>query len=93
MYVIAIYEIDRCYGGPEEGGWWVDSGDLRRIVRVTGSEESAYRIAGRVNGWLDRLQRDQRDVGSVLYCGGRYSAAVYRDVAPAFYPEERAHYE
>ena len=21
---ISIYEVDRCYGGPEEGGWWYD---------------------------------------------------------------------
>jgi hypothetical protein len=24
MAVVTIYGIDRCYGGPEEGGWWYD---------------------------------------------------------------------
>jgi len=24
-FVVAIHEIDRCYGGPEEGGWYYDA--------------------------------------------------------------------
>lgn len=23
IYSIAAYEVDRAYGGPEEGGWWL----------------------------------------------------------------------
>jgi hypothetical protein len=23
--VITEYSVDRCYGGPEEGGWWFDN--------------------------------------------------------------------
>jgi hypothetical protein len=29
---VAVYAIDRCYGGPEEGGWWYDTGDLVEVV-------------------------------------------------------------
>lgn len=29
---IAVYEIDRVYGGPEEGGWWRDVGHLVACV-------------------------------------------------------------
>lgn len=25
---VVVYEIDREYGGPEEGGWWYDTGRL-----------------------------------------------------------------
>ena len=25
-YTVAIYLCDRAYGGPEEGGWWYDTG-------------------------------------------------------------------
>lgn len=28
MWTVAAYEVTRCYGGPEEGGWWYDAGDL-----------------------------------------------------------------
>ena len=31
-YVVAFYEIDRRYGGPEEGGWWYDCGALLRAL-------------------------------------------------------------
>lgn len=24
-YYVAVYEVSRCYGGPEEGGWYFDS--------------------------------------------------------------------
>jgi len=24
---VNVYEVDRNYGGPEEGGWWYDSGE------------------------------------------------------------------
>lgn len=38
-YVLAFYDIDRAYGGPEEGGWWYDTGQLVRVWRTLKSEE------------------------------------------------------
>lgn len=32
--ILAFYEIDRSYGGPEEGGWYFDSGTFVRAMRV-----------------------------------------------------------
>ncbi len=29
-----VYLIDRAYGGPEEGGWWYDTGERVRIIRT-----------------------------------------------------------
>lgn len=92
-YVLAFYEIDKAYGGPEEGGWWYDTGRLVRIARTFKSEERAYRAARRANSLLDRLQWKLRPVSSVAYDGGRFSASVYKDVAPNHYPEHRPHYE
>lgn len=92
-YVVAFYEIDRVYGGPEEGGWWYDTGALVRVFRVVRSEVRAYSIARRANALLDRLQRGKRSVGSVAYEGGRYEAAVYERTAPDHYPEQRPRYE
>ena len=92
-YVVAFYEVDREYGGPEEGGWWFDSGVLRRIVKVCKSEDEAYRVARRANTLLDVLQRDLPSVSSVLYTGGRYRAYVSENTAVVFYPESRPYYE
>src|SRR5262245_8867054 len=92
-YLLAFYEIDRAYGGPEEGGWWFDTGQLVRVSKVFRSEDAAYRACGRANILLRLVQRSRRDVGSVLYDGGRYAAQVFEDTAPAFYPEARPRYE
>lgn len=92
-YIVAFYEIDRAYGGPEEGGWWYGCGTLRRVTAVTKSKEKAHQIAGRANDLLHHLQRNQRSVGSVLYSGGRFEARVYKDTAPPGYPQEIPYYE
>ncbi len=92
-YVVALYEIDRAYGGPEEGGWWYDCGELRRVLRVVPGADAAYDLAARANRLMERLQRGKRDVGSVIYAGGRYAAEVFEETAPRAFPETRPHYE
>lgn len=92
-HIVAFYEIDRAFGGPEEGGWWYDCGELRRVLRVLPSADAAYDLAARANRLMDRLQRHKRDVGSVIYTGGRYAACVFEDTAPRAFPETRPHYE
>ena len=92
-YIVALYEIDRAYGGPEEGGWWYDCGELRRVLRVVPTADAAYDLAARANWLMDRLQHGRRDVGSMAYTGGRYSACVFEDTAPRAFPETAPHYE
>jgi len=92
-YVVAFYRIDREYGGPEEGGWYYDSGSLIRVSRVTFDEAEAMRIVARANDLLRFLQRHKRPVGSVVYAGDRYQARVYRNNAPDYYPQETPYYE
>lgn len=31
MLVLCVWSISRAYGGPEEGGWWYDTGELEHI--------------------------------------------------------------
>ena len=40
-YIIALYEIDRAYGGGEEGGWWFDTGELVDSVLYDGGRYTA----------------------------------------------------
>ena len=56
-YVVAFYAVDRAYGGPEEGGWWFDTGELVRLHRVCLTEAAAARLAVRANRLLDLVQR------------------------------------
>ena len=92
-YVVAFYEVDQQYGGPEEGGWWYDSGFLKRVFRVCKSEEEAYKYARRANDLLNVIQKDLPSVTSVLYDGGRYRAWVYDNNAPWVYPANKPYYE
>jgi hypothetical protein len=92
-YRIAVYELDRAYGGPEEGGWWYDTGERVRIIeRDFADYETACAACRRCNDWLDTLQRGARPVSSVAYRGGRYGTRVFRN-PPAFYPQHRPIYE
>jgi len=92
-YVVAIYLCDQAYGGPEEGGWWFDTGRLERVLRVFRSAEPAYAYARRANRLLHVLvNRDRREITSVL-SEGRYHAETHEDVAPQSYPDTRPHYE
>lgn len=36
LWVIAVYDTERVYGGPEEGGWWYTQGTLVGISDVGG---------------------------------------------------------
>ena len=92
-HIVAIYAIDRAYGGPEEGGWWYDTGTLERIVAIRHSEEGAFELARRADRLLSHIERDRRDIGSMAYGGERHAAEVFETTAPRFFPEERPHYE
>lgn len=94
-YLVAVYEEDRAYGGPEEGGWWYDCGNLQRVVKVFPNRAQAQAYANRMN---DRFRRRERFYGwrsssSVAYIGGEYRAHVCEDTAPPHYPETRPVYE
>lgn len=92
---VAVYEMDRAYGGSEEGGWWYDCGDRveRCKVRTYPSEAAARSAAQRINGWLERMRPEWvRSTGSVAYAGGVFRARVYRRPAPAHFPTERPYY-
>lgn len=91
-YIVALYEIDRAYGGAEEGGWYFDTGELVRLLALAPTEDRAVSLAARANRLLERLQRHRRRVDSVLYAGGRHVAIVYEWIAPASFPEHRPQY-
>lgn len=99
MSTVGIYELDRCYGGPEEGGWWYDAGELRRIVATFDDQEQAYKYSRRFNRTLAFRRESQRwepharlPLSSVAYSGGHYEAQVWED-PPIEYPAHKPYYE
>ncbi len=92
-FIVALYWVDLAYGGPEEGGWWYDTGELARPLRVCATEAAAAALAARVNRLLARLQRHRRPVHSVAYDGDRCAALVFEATAPPRFPDARPHNE
>ena len=101
MIFVAVFELDRVYGGPEEGGWWFNTGDLMKVVKAwpERDEEKAYDYSRRFNRTLAFRRHEQRKIPygrlpiqSVNYSGGHYQAEVWNDI-PYSYPEHTPHYE
>ena len=83
-YTVAVYEVRRSYGGPEEGGWYYDSGDLIRTVKRFRSEADAWECCNRLNEELQQLRTDW------VYDNQR--AKVYSSTAPDSFPAHRPYY-
>ena len=87
---VAVYELGRHFGGPEEGGWWWTSGEL---VHVEGadSEELAYE---RCDVLREGKYKDTADLYSVSYRGhGAYEIRVVTDGQPVeSFPDEVPQY-
>jgi hypothetical protein len=91
--IVAFYEVDREYGGPEEGGWYFSSGRFVRAIGFYLTDEAAITAVRRANRLLDRLQKHRRSVESVLYDGGRFRAFSFTGLSPERFPVNRPHYE
>jgi hypothetical protein len=83
-----VYEVGRNYGGPEEGGWWYDTGKLIQVVICQDEAEAEFQCAlWRKAGYSYTGKRS-----SVL--GGEDYDCYYTTEEPEpFFPTERPHYE
>ncbi len=92
-FIVSVFLIDRAYGGPEEGGWWFDTGELVRTIRRFKSHDKASSFAKRLRNKLDNtLNKGRRDIGSVL-SEGVYTAFVDENTITQFFPLTRPRYE
>ncbi|MAG73876.1 hypothetical protein CL620_06170 [archaeon] len=89
MYYVNVYELDRVYGGPEEGGWWYTSGEAMDSAKCF--TEWGANIK---RGMLRKKWKDTSDVSmySVMYSGGVYDICIEDEEAHDF-PKERPVYE
>jgi hypothetical protein len=103
MHSIAVYLIQRVYGGPEEGGWYYDAGELCVDLDLAafgttfanGHEDRAAHMATEVQTHLDRdwnTDDHARPISSVL-SAGRYEARVHDGWPPLAFPAEHPRYD
>ena len=99
FWCVSIYEIDRAYGGREEGGWWFDYGqpcedkEAAMMLRVFDDHDEAFEYRDSIEDKVSEMNEKQgrREPGSVL-CGG-YLVAYVQDHLPKPFPEETPTYE
>ncbi len=90
---VAILEKDRQYGGPEEGGWWYDTGTVVKKIRAA-SHRQVPNAVKQAETWIKNQGTPRHGVGSVIYRGGEYEVQVCEPgERPSDYPRRRPHYE
>lgn len=97
-YFICVYEVDRVYGGPEEGGWWYDTRTfVYRDPRpfFPKGDWPIYEFEAEYEAFKAEHPEWVGDNGyrySMAPNGCDYAIGFYQDPQP-FYPTERPHYE
>lgn len=95
-WTVAVYLVDRAYGGPEEGGWYYDCSEpadeyASFTVGFT-DEGAADRHAAMLNGQYGPIWNEgRREISSVL-SEGQYRAMA-REGNPKPWPAIKPHYE
>jgi hypothetical protein len=97
VWWIHKYEVALAYGGPEEGGWWFDTGVPTGFTMGPFTDEEAAYEQCRVLNYLEyeRAEREETyDYSSVLsYRSNHYSYSVEDSPIAEPYPKVKPHYE
>jgi len=89
-YYANVYELDRVYGGPEEGGWWVTTFTPRESRKFNTKLRARIALEKMLQ---ERLKTIKPEYGlySVNYKGGVFSGHV-EDKEAEFSPKGPVHY-
>jgi hypothetical protein len=92
-HFVAVYAVDRAYGGPEEGGWWYDTGQRIHLEVVT-TEERAIRRREELRELYPVTGNRGSVLGSGYYPDGDYEVVTSYGIVPVeSFPETRPRYE
>ena len=100
-YAITVYEADRAFGGPDDGGWYYKSGTFIRVLTTASGWDDAREKMQRANRLFTYLARKKRGLEDPFYNGGIYfTAAVLVAVngkefrkPPSTFPEQPPEYK
>lgn len=93
VYFVNEYQTDRKFGGPEEGGWWYDTGRFVRCRGIFLSSSAAQDLRDRIeNDELPERRRGLHSPSSML-SEGLWPEVVVEDHYGCDYPDHIPHYE
>lgn len=76
---VSVYRRHRCYGGPEEGGWWYDRDELEGSIAFN-DEESA-------NAWLEKAKEQVDKMNEEEQPERNRNTANLPDIETAYHDE------
>ncbi|MXX33247.1 MAG: hypothetical protein F4107_10845 [Gemmatimonadetes bacterium] len=93
VWFVNEYETDRQYGGPEEGGWWYDTGRFVRCRGVFKDRDAAAALRDRIQ--TDELPKRRKGLHSPssMLSEGLWPVVLMEDHPGRDYPRERPRYE
>ena len=86
---VNVYLVNRHYGGPEEGGWWFEAGEVID-TRNCSSEMECLKLKQELA--TGEYSNEGRAPLSSMRCAGVYWIRVEANIGEDF-PEDRPHYE
>ena len=86
-WYVNVYEMDRSYGGPEEGGWWYTTLEPIQSVLFENLKEAETYWA-----YMEKKYPRNFKSGNVNYGGGDYLVCIEQRFAQ-YSPEETPRYE
>lgn len=90
MPFLNVYIENRSYGGPEEGGWWYDTGEVYRSIPCT-TFKRAKRAKTLVDRWCKSMNDSRNSNLSSCLCEGRFVCCIEKE-PPKDYPQEKPFY-
>lgn len=87
---VNAYQVERCRGGSEEGGWYYDAGEPIACIQVVNVEEAAKAVTLIYELWKESVD-DDRPYTSVL--GGTDVRIQLEGSIGKDWPEHAPHYE
>ena len=97
VYCVGTYLVDLAYGGPEEGGWWYQCGQLIidgdiPLPYYSTDKEDALSHKNKMIKELEEFNKGRRPISSVL-SEGKYEAIIFEERLPEGFPEKIPYYE
>ena len=91
---VNVYAVSRAYGGPEEGGWYFDIGEVVASHPVRGERQEAILLAAMTElyGHLGKKDRNG-GMGRFSVMGGSDYVICVEDEKAEPFPAEYPHYE
>ena len=93
VWYVNEYETDRAYGGPEEGGWWYDTGRFIKCRGIFTERVDAHDLSVRIEKEEMRERRKGLHSPGSMLSSGQWPVVLIEDHPGRDYPRERPRYE